>query len=103
MPGHDVERERPFLRTSPIAVVMHAVAPIMVTQPRPIAADLARAVIGPDHPAVTARIGVGARVVVMGRCGEPRVKMMMPVMRRCAIPAVTDPAGAKAAAVEGGC
>src|SRR5207249_4152120 len=88
--------------TSPIAVVVPAVAIVIMPKPRAIAADLARPVIGPDHPAVTVRIGVIARVVVVGRCVEAPMKVMMPVERRHAVTTVTDAAVTKAAAVEGG-
>ena len=81
-----------FRPNLPIAVV--------VTQPRAIAADLARAVIGPDHAAVTARIGIIARIGVIGRRVVAPVKMMMPVMRRYAIASVTDAAIAQPVAAK---
>ena len=65
-----------------------AIAPVVV--PRAMA-DLARAVIGPDHPAVAVRIGIVARIGVIGRRVVAPVKMMMPVMRRYAIAAVPTP------------
>ena len=90
-------------RGSPIAVVMPAVAMVVMPMPRPIAADLARSVIGPDHPAVAVRIGVIARIIVVGRCVEAPMEMMVPVMRRHAIAAVTDAAEAMTAAMEDRC
>src|SRR5215203_558920 len=64
-------------------------APV-VTVPRPIPTDLARAVIGPDHPAVTRRVVVGRRIV------EPPVKEM-PVMRE-AVATVENMSATKTAA-----
>src|SRR5256885_14556450 len=61
-------------RTSPIAVVMPAVAVVVMPMPRPIAADLARPVIGPDHPAVPMWIGIITRGVVGGRWVEARTE-----------------------------
>src|SRR4051794_7479614 len=88
-----------FLPVSPIAVVMQAVAPVVVPMPRAIAADLARPVMGPDHPAVTMRISVIARVVVVGRRVEASMKAMVPIRGRHAIATVTDAAEAVTAAV----
>src|SRR3954470_13978471 len=88
---------------SPIAVVMPAVAMGVMPMPRAIAADLARPVIGPDHPAVTVRISVVARGVVIGRRVETPMKMMMPIEGRHAVAAVTDSAVAITATVEDRC
>ena len=91
-----------FSLISPIAVVMPAMAMVVMPMPRAIAADLARPVMGPDHPAVTVRIGVIARIVIVGRRVEASMEVMMPVGGRNAIAAVTDAAEAMAAAMEDG-
>src|SRR3954465_15555480 len=84
-------------------------APVMM--PRAIAADLARAVIGPDGPAVAARpIIIGRRITVIARTevvamvpvGAARREIMPADSRRgvtvSATAAAEDMTGAKAAA-----
>src|SRR3954452_11063159 len=83
LPGHDEERVAALTRQrekrsrslffSPIAVVMPVMTPVAM-MPRPIAADLARAVMGPDHPAVAVRIII--RRVVGRRVIEAPMQMM---------------------------
>src|SRR4051794_13582214 len=75
-----------------------ALAPVVV--PRAIAADLARAVIGPDDPAVAARIIIGRPVAVVARTevvatmpvGSSRREMLPGDSRR---PVAVSPATAK--------
>ena len=79
------------LRTSPIPVeaMMPVVAPVVV-MPWAIAADLARSVIRPDHPAIAMRV-----IVIGRRIIEVTVKMV-PVK----VVSEREAAVAKAAAVE---
>src|SRR5882757_1683642 len=79
---------------------MPAVPMVVVPMPWAVAADLARTVIGPDHPAVTMWISIIARVVVIGRRVEAAMKVVMPEGRRRAIAAIADAAEAIAAAVD---
>src|SRR3981189_1671997 len=78
-------------------------APVVMI-PRAIAADLARAVIGPDHPAV-ARVIIGRPVTIVARMKMAPVReAVSPVV----IPAIAistaavDMSGAEAAAAEHG-
>ena len=59
-----------------------------------------RAIIGPDHPVVAVRKDSVDRVSVIGRRKEAAMKVMMPVIGRHAIPAVTDAAEAIASAMK---
>ena len=72
-------------------------APV-VTVPRPITADLARAVIGPDDPAVTRRVIVIRRCIVEPPMKEMPVKVV-PVMRE-AVATVENMSGTKTAAAD---
>lgn len=79
-----------------------AVAPVVV--PRPIAADLARAVIGPDDPAVAARIIVIGRRVVEAPVKMVPVREAVSAVVKAAVTiasATVDMGCAKTATMEG--
>ena len=86
--------------------------PMVVVAPRAIVADVARAVMGQDHPAAAIRIIIGVIVIrVIGRAiKEAPVKVMVVREPIAAVAkaagtiaaAVEDPSGAKPAAMEYG-
>ena len=99
---------------SPVAVVVPVVPIVVAIMPRAIAADLARPIIGPDHPAVAVRItvisgvirrSVEAPEVVPVNEVRPEVGLPIAAMVKCAIAATTTAEhgrGAEAAAMECG-